>query len=90
MTAENLQLPHKLTLDQRNRLTMTGAVEVIRFEDTIVVLRTSMGVLAIQGTQLKLKNLTAESGQLSVEGQITGLMYEEDRSAQGFWRRLFS
>ena len=88
MTSENLQLPHKLTLDQRKRLTATGVIEVVRFEDTLVVLRTGMGTLAIQGSQLKLKNLTAENGQLAVEGDIAGLMYQEDRSGQGFWQRL--
>jgi len=89
MTSENLQLPHKLTLDQRKRLSMTGALEVVRFEDDLVILRTSMGTLAIQGNQLKLKNLTAESGQLSVEGNIMGLAYQEDRAGKGLWQRLF-
>ena len=79
------QLPHKLTLNERSRLTMTGVTEVVSFDDTSVVLHTSLGALIIQGQGLQLKALSVEGGQTCVEGSISALLYEEPR--QGGWLR---
>ena len=50
-------LPHKLQLNERKSLTMTGVTEVVSFDETAVVLQTSLGLLIVQGQQLSLKNL---------------------------------
>ena len=76
-------LPHKLTLDERKNLTMTGATEVISFDENTVVLRTGLGTLIIQGQQLQLKNLTLDGGNVAVDGEISALTYEQPR--QGGW-----
>ena len=81
--------PHKLTLNERSQLTMTGATEVISFDDSAVILRTSLGNLTVQGKELKLKTLMPEGGQVTVTGRISALSYEEPRAPGGFWRRLF-
>ena len=80
-------LPHKLQLSERKTLSMTGVTEVVSFDETTVVLQTSLGLLIVQGQQLQLKNLSLEGGQVMVEGTISALSYEEPR--QGGWRRLF-
>ena len=82
------QFPHKLTLNERKSLTMTGVTEVLRFEETAVVLRTTLGLLTVQGQDLKLKTLSLEGGQVAVDGQIFALVYEEPRE-DGLWRRLW-
>lgn len=82
------RFPHKLTLNERKNLTMTGVTEVVSFEDTGVVLKTSLGLLTVQGQQLKLKTLSLEGGQVAVDGEISALVYEEPREA-GFWHRLW-
>lgn len=89
MAEERMALPHKLTLDQRKKLTMTGVTEVVSFEENSVILKTAMGVLVIQGSQLRLKTLSLEGGQVDVSGTINALIYEEPRSAGGVLRRLF-
>ena len=85
---EELQLPHKLTLQQRESLSMTGVTEVISFDDTAIVLKTHLGDLTVQGDGLVLKNLSLEGGQVAVTGHISSLVYEEPRPA-GRLRRLF-
>lgn len=81
-------LPHKLTLEQRTRLTITGVTEVVRFDDTTVVLKTSLGALTVLGQELRLNDLTAEGGKISVSGTVDALNYQEQRT--GTWRgRLF-
>lgn len=85
---ENVQLPHKLTLNERASLTMTGVTEVVSFDEAAVVLRTGLGTLVVQGRDLQLKNLSLDGGQVAVNGTISALIYEEPR-AGGWMRRLF-
>ena len=82
------QFPHKLTLNERKSLTMTGVTEVVSFDEAMVVLKTSLGLLTVQGQELKLKTLSLEGGQVSVDGQISALIYEEPREGS-LWQRLW-
>jgi len=86
MTEE--KFPHKLTLHERNSLTMTGVKEVVSFEESAVVLLTSLGLLTIQGQELKLKTLSLDGGQVAVDGHISALVYEEPREGS-LWQRLW-
>ena len=83
------QFPHKLTLNERRQLTMTGVTEVVSFEDSAVVLRTSLGTLVVQGRDLQLKTLSLEGGQVAVDGTVSALVYEETRQTGGWMHRLF-
>ena len=82
------QLPHKLTLNERSQLTMTGVAEVVSFDENAVVLKTSLGMLIVQGQGLQLKTLSLEGGQVAVDGQIASMHYEQPRSGS-LLRRLF-
>lgn len=86
---ETQQLPHKLTLDERKKLTVTGVTEVVSFDENAVVLRTALGTLIVQGQDLKLKQLMPEGGSVAVEGQIGSLIYEQTRSGGSLLGRLF-
>lgn len=77
-----------MQLRERSKLTMTGVSEVIRFEDTLVVLQTGLGQLHIHGQGLQLKNLSLEGGQAAVDGQISALIFEEPRERGLFGRFL--
>ena len=84
---EPLQLPHKLTLQQREDLTMTGVTEVVSFDDESVILKTHLGTLTVLGQDLILKTLSLDGGQVAITGHIQSLVYEEPRSP-GLWRKL--
>lgn len=85
---DSIQLPHKLTLNERKTLSITGVSEVVSFDDTSVMLHTALGTLLVQGEQLQLKSLSPDGGQMAVDGHISALAYEEPRPSGGFWRRL--
>lgn len=89
MQTEKMQLPHKLTLSERKNLTMTGVTEVVSFDDSTVILHTSLGTLVVQGAELQLKNLSLDGGQVAVDGKISALLYEENRPSGGLFGRLF-
>lgn len=88
MAEQHVALPHKLTLNQRSSLTMSGVTEVISFDEDAVVLRTELGTLVVQGRDLQLKTLSVEGGQVAVEGTVSSLSYEEPRQKGGWFHRL--
>ena len=88
MAEDTLQLPHKLTLNERKSLTMTGVSEVVSFDENTVVLKTALGTLLVHGKELQLKNLTPEGGQVAIAGVIAALIYEEPRPTGSWLRRL--
>lgn len=89
MAEERIQLPHKLTLNERKALTMTGVTEVVSFDDTAVILRTELGTLVVQGKDLQLKTLSLDGGQVAVDGTVSAMVYEENQDGRGLMRRLF-
>lgn len=84
---EKLESPHRLTLNERKALTMTGVTEVLSFDENAIALRTDLGILQIHGSELQLKALSQENGSMMVEGTVSALVYEQPRQG-GFWRRL--
>ena len=90
--AEELTLPHKLTLSQRKNLTMTGVTEVISFDENAVVLATTGGNMSIEGSGLKVNILDVKEGNISVDGHIDCVYYFDPTSKQitrGWFGRLF-
>lgn len=81
------QQPHKLQLSDRRKLTLGGVTEILSFDPAAVVLQTTLGILTVHGTELQLKQLSPEGGQVAVEGTISALIYEEPRPKG--WRGLF-
>ncbi|MCD7769825.1 MAG: sporulation protein YabP [Oscillospiraceae bacterium] len=81
--------PHRLTMDERQTLWMTGVEEVVSFDESEVSIRTVQGLLSVRGTGLKVDKLEKTSGELTISGMVTDLDYQEAGPHQGFWSRLF-
>ena len=86
--SEPQNLPHNLTLSERKKLALTGATEVVSFDEASVVVNTPLGMLVIQGRELQRKTLSETGGNATVEGYITSLSYDEPRPAGGWFSRL--
>lgn len=81
--------PHKLVLEGRSKLSLTGVTQVESFDDNTVTLVTSKGILTVQGRDLHLQSLSLDGGQAAVDGQIDSLYYEEPAAQAGrFFARL--
>lgn len=81
-------VPHQIILQDRKCLEMTGVSDVDSFDDTVVVAYTPLGELTVRGRGLQVRQLSVDTGSLSVEGQIDTLSYSEI-SKGGFFGRLF-
>ena len=80
---------HRLEMDGREHLTVSGVENVERFDETEIVMNTSVGVLLVTGQQLHIGKLSLDGGELHVDGQIDALQYEERSKTGGLFSRLF-
>ena len=76
----------RMVMEGRSKLTLTGAKEVLRFDEELAELSTALGSLIVEGAGLKLKCLSLDTGTVVVEGELRSLSYEEPRLKRG-WRR---
>lgn len=78
--AENVTGRHNLILEDRSSLVMTGVTDVDSFDENTVSLFTELGELVIRGKKLHINVMNVETGDLSVEGDITSMVYgDKDR-----------
>ena len=83
-------LPHRLELVSREHLLVSGVEDVERFDETGIVMSTTAGILVITGEDLHIGKLSLEGGELSVDGRVDSISYEEQpRASQGLLGRLF-
>lgn len=54
-----------------------------------IIMNTSQGDLIVRGTGLHIGRISLDVGQLSVEGSISELSYEDKAPSGGFWQKLF-
>ncbi len=71
---------HGLILENRSRLSLTGITDVDKFDEREISLFTQLGELTIRGENLHINEMSVESGNLSVEGDICGIVYGDRNS----------
>lgn len=83
------QKPHGVIMEERAKLSVTGVEDVERFDEDEVVLLTSRGSLVIRGSGLHIGRLSLDTGELTLDGLVTELCYEESAPGGSLWSRLF-
>ena len=81
--------PHHVIMEDRARLSLTGVEDVISFDENEIITRTGQGNLIIRGTGLHIGKLTLDSGEVSIDGLVRELCYEDPAPMGGFWSKLF-
>lgn len=82
-------MPHRIGLDGRSKLSISGVEDVESFDESAIVLSTCEGDLIVRGSDLHIEKLSLDGGDLLVEGTVDSLSYEASRSRQGgFLSRL--
>ncbi len=81
--------PHRLSLDQRNHLTVSGVDEVESFDESAIRMTTKGGDLLVRGRGLHIEKLSLDGGDLLVDGTVDALIYQEPEEAASFLSRLF-
>ena len=85
-------ISHKLTLDNRKEVLLTGVKDVVSFDEKEILLQTSEGRLQIRGSQLHVKGLDLEKGEAVLAGHVDSLVYlskDSPRKEEPLFTRLF-
>lgn len=85
-------IPHNIVLEGRRMLTVSGVSDVDSFDEETVVVFTELGELTVKGSNLHINKLSVDVGELTVEGDISALIYSENpnnNSSGGFFSRVF-
>lgn len=78
-----------LILENRQKLTAGGIRDVESFSPEKIVLLTSEHLLTVTGSDLKVKKLSTESGEIFIEGEINGCVYTPGRGErESFLRKV--
>ena len=80
---------YQLTINNREKISMNGVINVEGFGEEYLHLNTAIGELTIEGSDLKIESLTKENCEIVILGKINGLFYREEKSEKGFFKKLF-
>lgn len=61
MPQNNGNVIQNLILENREKLTITGVVDVLSFDDQIVIVETQLGLLTVKGEDLRINKLSIDS-----------------------------
>lgn len=78
-----------IILQQRKDLRISGVKDIDSFSETKIVLNTVLGELVVKGNELHIISLITETGDLTVKGRITSLVYNNFSSNANFFKRVF-
>lgn len=80
-------------MENREKLTISGVLDVLSFDDQIVVVETDLGLLTVKGENIRINKLSLDTTEVIVEGKIFALSYSEkntDKSSGGsFLGKIF-
>jgi sporulation protein YabP len=83
------EMNHKLVLENREKMFISGIEEVESFDENEIAAYTVDGLLVIRGTELHIGKLNTDDGELSVEGNIDSLTYSDSGlNRGGFFSKL--
>lgn len=89
MNKEDYLETSNITIENRSKITVSGVNDVESFDGSSIVFYTVLGQLTVRGVNLKITGLENETGVLTAEGSIHGIVYTNDKSKSGFFGKLF-
>ncbi len=84
---------HRIELNNRKTLLITGVKDVHSFDEQEILLETELGILLIRGSKLHIDRLSIERGETDVDGRIDSLIYTElkghTKNGETWLKRMF-
>lgn len=88
----NTNIIQNLILENRNKLSISGVLDVLSFDDQIVILETDLGMLTVKGEDIKINKLSIDTSDVIIEGNINSLSYNQkdlNRKSEGLLSKIF-
>lgn len=91
--SEDKKNKHNITILDRTNIKITGVLDVISFDEELIVSETELGVLILKGINFHINKLNLDSGDLEIDGEILSLVYEDKnmygKSSGGLFSKIF-
>ena len=81
-----------LILENRGKLSISGVLDVLSFDDQVVILETELGLLTVKGENIRINKLSIDTSEVIVEGDISYLAYSDkdpEKSKGNFMSKIF-
>lgn len=88
----NTGVIQNLILENRGKLSVSGVLDVLSFDDQVVMIETELGLLTVKGQNLRINKLSIDTSEVIVEGEISYLAYSEgaqSKSSGGLLGKIF-
>lgn len=86
---KNATTYQNVILENREKLNVTGVMDVFSFDDQIIIVQTELGLLTIKGENLKINKLSLDTSDFVVDGYIASLNYTNSDSVKKGHSNLF-
>lgn len=88
---EDIKKEHKISVENREKISISGVIDVESFDENEIILYTTDGAVNLFGEEFKINKLNVDSGDVEIEGFINEIKYTgEDKSEKGgFWSKIF-
>lgn len=88
----NSNVIQNLILENRGKLSVSGVLDVLSFDDQIVIIETELGLLTVKGENLRINKLSIDTSEVIVEGEVNSISYSSkdlDKKNEGFLGKIF-
>ena len=77
----NTGVIQNIVLENRQKLSISGIIDVLSFDDQVIILETELDMLTVKGENLRINKLSIDTSEIIVEGEISALMYSDNKSS---------
>ena len=81
-----------LVLENREKLSVSGVLDVLSFDDQVVIIETELGLLNVKGDNLHINKLSIDTSEVIVEGDIYSMSYSDksvDKKGSSLISKIF-
>ncbi len=95
MKKDNIQssnIIQNIVLENREKLSISGVLDVLSFDDQIIIVETELGLLTIKGEDLRINKLSIDTSETIVNGNIMQIAYSEntvEKKGEGIFSKIF-
>ena len=78
----NTSVIQNLILENRGKLSISGVLDVLSFDDQVVIVESELGLLTVKGENLRINKLSIDTSEVIVEGDISSLTYSDSKTLE--------
>ena len=74
---QNINVIQNVILENRGKLSISGVLDVLSFDDQVVIVETELGLLTVKGDNIRINKLSIDTSEVIIEGDISSMSYTD-------------